>query len=118
YLPVYRLNQIHKFRGGEGAPKLDRLGGQTFARTKAKAKKKVREMADELLRLYAERQNARGTAVPPPDDDYRSFEASFPYEETEDQARTIAEVEGDLEMERPMDRLVCGDVGFGKTEVA
>jgi transcription-repair coupling factor (superfamily II helicase) len=75
-------------------------------------------MADELLRLYAERRAIPGEAFPPPDDDYRAFEATFPFDETADQARAIAEVSNDLEAPRPMDRLVCGDVGFGKTEVA
>ncbi len=118
YLPVYRLNQIQKFTGAEGAPKLDRLGGQTFAKTKARVEKSVRRMADELLRLYAERRAAPGEPLPPPDDDYAAFEATFPFDETPDQARAIAEVSADLEAPRPMDRLVCGDVGFGKTEVA
>jgi transcription-repair coupling factor (superfamily II helicase) len=118
YLPVYRLNQIQKFSGGEGAPKVDRLGGQTFEKTKARVQKNLRKMADELLRLYAERRAALGEALPPPDDDYRAFEATFPFDETADQARAILEVESDLAAPRPMDRLVCGDVGFGKTEVA
>ena len=118
YLPVYRLNQIQKFMGGEGAPKLDRLGGQTFSKTKARVAKQLRQMADELLRLYAERRAALGDALPPPDDDYRAFEATFPFDETPDQARAIVEVANDLSTPRPMDRLVCGDVGFGKTEVA
>ena len=117
YLPVYRLNQIQKFTGGE-APKLDRLGGQSFAKTKAKARRKAREMADELLRLYAERNNALKDPVPSADDEFEAFEASFPYDETPDQAAAIAEVLADLERPRVMDRLVCGDVGFGKTEVA
>ena len=118
YLPVYRLNQIQKFSGGEGAPKIDRLGGQTFEKTKARVQKNLRKMADELLRLYAERRAAEGEALPAPDDDYRAFEATFPFDETQDQARAILEVESDLTSPRPMDRLVCGDVGFGKTEVA
>ncbi|WP_437666387.1 transcription-repair coupling factor [Sorangium sp. So ce1182] len=118
YLPVYRLNQIQKFSGGEGSPKLDRLGGQTFAKTKARVEKSVRKMADELLRLYAERRAATAEPISPPDDDYRAFEATFPFDETPDQARAITEVAADLESGRPMDRLVCGDVGFGKTEVA
>jgi transcription-repair coupling factor (superfamily II helicase) len=118
YLPVYRLNQIQKYSGGEGSPKIDRLGGQTFAKTKSKVEKNVRQMADELLRLYAERRAALGVAVPPADDDYRAFAATFPFDETVDQARSIGEVDADLEAPRPMDRLVCGDVGFGKTEVA
>ena len=118
YLPVYRLNQVQKYSGGESTPKLDRLGGQTFSRTKAKVEKNLRKMADELLRLYAERKGAFGIALPPMDDDYRAFAATFPFDETPDQARAIADVDGDLEAQRPMDRLVCGDVGFGKTEVA
>jgi transcription-repair coupling factor (superfamily II helicase) len=119
YLPVYRLNQIQKFSGAEGgAPKLDRLGGSTFARTKQKVEKQVRQMADELLRLYAERQAVPGHALEPADDEYAAFEATFPFDETPDQGRAIREVMRDLESPRPMDRLVCGDVGFGKTEVA
>jgi transcription-repair coupling factor (superfamily II helicase) len=119
YLPVWRLNQLEKYVGGEhAAPKLDRLGGSTFARTKARVAREVRKMADELLRLYAERQALPGDALPVADDDYRAFEATFPFDETPDQARAIAEVNKDLESPRPMDRLVCGDVGFGKTEVA
>jgi transcription-repair coupling factor (superfamily II helicase) len=118
YLPVYRLNQIQKYAGGDAAPKIDRLGGQTFAKTKERVRKGVRQMADELLRLYAVRAAAVGEATPPIDDDYRAFEATFPFDETPDQARAIAEVGSDLEAPRPMDRLVCGDVGFGKTEVA
>jgi transcription-repair coupling factor (superfamily II helicase) len=118
YLPVYRLNQLHKLRGADATPKLDRLGGQSFARSKSRAKKKVRQIADELLRLYAERQATEGEVTPPVDDEYRAFEATFPFEETDDQARAITEVGADLDAARPMDRLVCGDVGFGKTEVA
>jgi transcription-repair coupling factor (superfamily II helicase) len=119
YLPVYRLNQIQKYSGGEaGEPKIDRLGGATFAKTKSRVKAAVRKMADELLRLYAERQAQPGEALVPADDDYRAFEATFPFDETEDQARAIEEVDKDLETARPMDRLVCGDVGFGKTEIA
>jgi transcription-repair coupling factor (superfamily II helicase) len=118
YLPVYRLNQIQKFSGTEGAPRLDKLGGSTFAKTKVKAEKQARQMADELLRLYAERQSIPGHALPDADDEYAAFEATFPFDETPDQARAIRDVLDDLESPRPMDRLVCGDVGFGKTEVA
>ena len=119
YLPVWRLNQLEKYAGGENAqPKLDRLGGSSFTRTKARVAREVRKMADELLRLYAERHAARADPLVPADDDYRAFEATFPYDETADQARAIDEVNKDLESTRPMDRLVCGDVGFGKTEVA
>jgi transcription-repair coupling factor (superfamily II helicase) len=119
YLPVWRLNQLEKYVGGEHAqPKLDRLGGSTFARTKARVAREVRKMADELLRLYAERQALPGHSLTAADDDYRAFEATFPFDETADQARAIDDVNKDLESPRPMDRLVCGDVGFGKTEVA
>jgi len=122
FLPVYRLNQIQKYVGGETGetvkPKLDRLGGTTFAKTKARVEKAVRQMADELLRLYAERQALPGEPLPEPDDEYRAFEATFPFEETPDQQKAIEDVGRDLTQPRPMDRLVCGDVGFGKTEVA
>ncbi|HEY5147482.1 MAG TPA: transcription-repair coupling factor, partial [Polyangiaceae bacterium] len=119
YLPVWRLNQLGKYLGGEhGSPKLDKLGGSTFSRTKARVAREVRKMADELLKLYAERQGLEGNPLPPADDDYRAFEASFPFDETADQARAIDDVNRDLEAARLMDRLVCGDVGFGKTEVA
>lgn len=117
YLPVYRLNQIQKYAGGD-SPKLDRLGGQTFAKSKSKARRRAREMADELLRLYAERNNAEREPLPPPDDDYAAFEAAFPFEETPDQSAAIQDVIADLQQPTVMDRLVCGDVGFGKTEVA
>ena len=121
YLPVYRLNQIQKFAGGDtgsGEPKIDRLGGATFSKTKSRVEKAVKQMADELLRLYAERQAQPGDAIEPATDDYRAFEATFPFDETDDQARAIEDVNKDLETARPMDRLVCGDVGFGKTEIA
>ena len=119
YLPVWRLNQLEKYAGGENAqPKLDRLGGGSFARAKARVARAVRKMADELLRLYAERKARPGDAISGADDDYRAFEATFPFDETADQARAIDDVNKDLESPRPMDRLVCGDVGFGKTEVA
>jgi transcription-repair coupling factor (superfamily II helicase) len=118
YLPVYRLNQIQKFSGKEGTPKLDRLGGSTFSKTKAKVEKQVRKMADELLHLYAERQVASSPPIVAPDDEYQTFEATFPFDETPDQAQAIQEVLTDLRQPRPTDRLVCGDVGFGKTEVA
>jgi transcription-repair coupling factor (superfamily II helicase) len=119
YLPVWRLSQLEKYAGGDnGQPKLDRLGGSTFARTKSRVAREVRKMADELLRIHAERQALAGEALPARDDEYRAFEATFPYDETSDQARAIEDVNRDLESSRPMDRLVCGDVGFGKTEVA
>jgi transcription-repair coupling factor (superfamily II helicase) len=119
FLPITRLHQIQKFRGGEGAaPKLDRLGGQTFTKTKQRVKKAVQQLADELLRLYAARAASKRPALPPPDRGFAEFEATFPFDETADQARAIGEVLSDLEHTQPMDRIVCGDVGFGKTEVA
>lgn len=118
FLPVYRLNQIQKFSGGGDKPRLDKLGGSTFAKTKARARRQAREMADELLKLYAERNSVVKKPLDPADDEFAAFEAAFPYEETPDQAGAIADVLGDLEQPRVMDRLVCGDVGFGKTEVA
>jgi transcription-repair coupling factor (superfamily II helicase) len=118
FLPVYRLNQIQKYSGGDAAPKLDRLGGLSFAKTKAKVERRVRQLADELLRLYAERAALEKEPLPPADDEYAAFEATFPFEETRDQALAISEVAREMESPKIMDRLVCGDVGFGKTEVA
>ena len=119
FLPVTRLNQIQKFRGQEGAaPRIDKLGGQTFTKTKQRVERAVRQMADELLKLYAEREAATRPPLPKADRTYAEFEATFPFDETADQARAIEEVLSDLEAKTPMDRIVCGDVGFGKTEVA
>jgi transcription-repair coupling factor (superfamily II helicase) len=118
YLPIYRLNQLQRLRGSEASVKLDRLGGQSFGHTKRRARSRARDIADELMQLYAERKLCVGVATPPYDADYLAFEASFPHEETSDQLRCLQEVSQDLESTQPMDRLVCGDVGFGKTEVA
>jgi transcription-repair coupling factor (superfamily II helicase) len=118
YLPVYRLGEISRYVGGDGAPRLDRLGGITWEKTKRKVSAEVRKLAEDLLQLYAQRQALPGHAFPPAYDMFREFEATFPFEETPDQQRAIDEVVGDMERARPMDRLVCGDVGYGKTEVA
>jgi len=119
FLPVTRLHQIQKYAADSAhVPKIDRLGGTTFSKTKSKVKKQVQEMADELLRLYAQRAAAKRPPLPPIDRTYAEFEATFPFEETGDQAKAIEDVLEDLAGERPMDRIVCGDVGFGKTEVA
>ncbi|HWO14668.1 MAG TPA: transcription-repair coupling factor, partial [Polyangiaceae bacterium] len=118
FVPVYRMNQIQKLSGGDSSTTLDRLGGQTFAKTKAKVKRKVRDMADELLSLYAQRAAIDRHQMPTIDAEYLAFEAAFPFEETADQAAAIADIMADLERPKVMDRLVCGDVGFGKTEVA
>jgi transcription-repair coupling factor (superfamily II helicase) len=119
FVPITRLHQVQKFRGGEGAaPKLDRLGGQTFSKTKQRVRKAVQQLADELLRLYAARAASKRPALPAPERAFSEFEATFPFDETADQARAIEEVLADLVHAQPMDRIVCGDVGFGKTEVA
>jgi transcription-repair coupling factor (superfamily II helicase) len=118
-LPVTRLNLLQKFAAGDThTPKLDRLGGSTFSKTKGKVERAVKQLAEDLLKLYAERAAAERVAVPPPDRSYAEFEATFPYEETRDQLAAIDDVMADLDAGKPMDRLVCGDVGFGKTEVA
>ena len=117
HVPVYHANQVARYVG-QPEPRLDRLGGASFAKAREKAEASVRVLAEELLRLHAERRAHPGRPVAPADDDFRAFEALFPFEETPDQARAIAEVLADLEAPIPMDRLVCGDVGFGKTEVA
>jgi len=119
YLPVDRINLVQRYVGGEGSqPSLDRLGGAGWEKKKAKAREAVEEIAGELLQIYAERQVREGFSFTPPDDLYREFEASFAFEETPDQLGAIQDVLGDMERSRPMDRLVCGDVGYGKTEVA
>ena len=119
YLPVDRLDLISKYLGGDtGAARLDRLGGASWQRVKDSVRAALREMAEELLKLYARRSVAAGTAFSPDAPWQREFEASFRFEETPDQLRAIEDVKRDLESERPMDRLVAGDVGYGKTEVA
>ena len=119
YVPVYRMNLVQKYSGGEvDQVKLDRLGGVTWARKRGKVKGDVRRMAEELLQLYAQRAALEGVAHPPGDAIYHEFEATFPFTETTDQLRAVDDVLHDLTSSQPMDRLVCGDVGFGKTEVA
>lgn len=122
YLPVWRLGEVQRYVGAEGVtPKLDRLGGETWAKTKAKVTREIRQIAEELLQLYAQRQALPGHAFRLDVDEeqlFSEFEATFPFEETPDQERAIGDVLSDMENERPMDRLVCGDVGYGKTEVA
>ncbi|MFQ5585661.1 MAG: transcription-repair coupling factor, partial [Thermodesulfobacteriota bacterium] len=119
YLPAQRLNLISKYHGFEGkTPPVDRLGGSGWSKTKGKVKRAVEEMARELLELYAARNVVEGFSFSRPDSIFAEFEASFEYEETEDQQRAIGEVLDDMQRGRPMDRLVCGDVGYGKTEVA
>jgi transcription-repair coupling factor (superfamily II helicase) len=119
YVPVDQVTLIQKYTGPEGAaPKLSKLGGGDWARLKQRVKKRVRELAVDLVALYAERMQQPGHAFTPDTVWQREFEAAFPYDETPDQAQAITEVKADMEQPRPMDRLICGDVGFGKTEVA
>ncbi len=119
YVPVHRINQIGKYRGPtDTPPSLDTLGGTSWEKLKTRVKRSVREFARYLLRIYASRQVHGGTAFPPPDSEFREFEEGFAYEETPDQLQAIEEVLDDMVSDKPMDRLVCGDVGYGKTEVA
>ncbi len=119
YLPVTRLDKVQKYSSAEGAiPQLDRMGGTRWLKLKARVKAAIREMAEELLKLYAARKITMGHAFSSPDSYFHEFEATFPYEETPDQERAIKEVLRDMQKPKAMDRLVCGDVGFGKTEVA
>ncbi|HEX9020220.1 MAG TPA: transcription-repair coupling factor [Nitrospirota bacterium] len=119
HVPLYSLDKVQKYIGVEGsAPKLDRLGAPAWARTKAKVKKDILEMARGLVAIYAAREAQSRAPFTQPDNLYREFEAAFPYEETPDQQKAIEDVLADMQRERPMDRLVCGDVGYGKTEVA
>ena len=120
-LPADRLELISKYIGAgsaEGAVRLSKLGGADWSRAKSRAKSSAQDMAKELVRLYAERQRREGFAFPPDCDMEREFADAFEFEETEPQAQAIAEITGDMMRPIPMDRLLCGDVGFGKTEVA
>jgi len=118
-VPLARLDLIQKYSGIEGvAPRVDQLGGTSWTKTKTRVGRTLRDMAQELLKLYAERRLARAPILAGDSDLERQLAATFPYEETPDQADAIAAVYADLEQPKPMDRLLCGDVGFGKTEVA
>jgi len=119
YLPVYRLNLVGRYIGsGDAPPMLDRLGGTRWAQAKGKVTQAIRLMARELLDIYAAREVFPGIPLPAGGAEYEEFSAAFPYDETPDQARAIDDVMMDMGRERPMDRLICGDVGYGKTEVA
>ena len=119
FVPSDQLAKISRYVGAGGAhPPLSKLGGKAWDRLKARARRAAQELAGELLNLYAERRRRTGLSYPPDSDWLRTFEAAFPYNETPDQAEAIELVKADMESERPMDRLICGDVGFGKTEVA
>ena len=118
-MPVDQLAKISRYVGAGGEhPPLSKLGGTRWETMKARARRAAQELAGELLNLYAERRRRRGFAFPPDSDWLREFETAFPYRETPDQREAIEHVKWDMEAERPMDRLICGDVGYGKTEVA
>ncbi|MGD9105439.1 MAG: transcription-repair coupling factor [Desulfobacterales bacterium] len=119
YVPVDRMNMVQKYIGVDGIePVLDKMGGKSWDRIKARVKKSAERIAGELLKLYAERKIKHGHAFREVDSDFFDFEAGFPYEETSDQLNAIEDVLKDMKSSVPMDRLVCGDVGYGKTEVA
>ena len=118
YLPIYRIGQIQKYSGPGSQRLIDKLGGSQWIKTKSKVRSHLREIAADLIQLYAKRSQIHRPAFPNNDDAFDSFEASFPYDETNDQLRAIQDIVTDMTSDKPMDRLVCGDVGFGKTEVA
>ena len=121
YVPTYQVDLVQKYIGSKDEtykPRLDRLGGPAWHRRKARVRASIQEMADELLNLYALREARKGYGFPTEVPWQTEFEALFPYQETDDQLQAIEDVKADMESERPMDRLVCGDVGYGKTEVA
>jgi transcription-repair coupling factor (superfamily II helicase) len=118
YVPLTRMDLVQRFRGaGESAPALDRMGGATWSRTKTRVKAKMRDMADELLKLYATRKTAEGFAFSHDSNWQREFDDAFEFTETRDQLSAIKDIKRDMESLQPMDRLLCGDVGYGKTEV-
>ncbi len=119
YIPVQNIQNISKFRAEEGVvPKVDKLSGKTWQRKKERARKKAHDIAERLVALYAGRQTARGFSFSPDTELHREFDSFFAYEETPDQLKAISEIKRDMESDKPMDRLLCGDVGYGKTEVA
>ena len=120
FVPVTQLDLVTKYIGGkeDSVVKLNKLNSAEWAKTRARVKKAVKDMADELIKLYAKREAAQGYAFGPDTDWQNDFERRFPYDETDDQLRCIREIKDDMEKPSPMDRLLCGDVGFGKTEVA
>ena len=119
YVPTNQMDSIRKYIGGDGLlPKINKLGSKEWENTKAKVKKNLREVARDLIELYAKREKVKGYAFSKDTPWQKQFEENFPYQETEDQLRCIEEVKKDMEKDKPMDRLLCGDVGYGKTEVA
>lgn len=119
YIPVEKIDYLYKYSGKEGmVPKVNKLNGNEWQKTKNRVSKKVADMADELIKLYAERESRKGFQFSKDNDLQKEFEANFPYTLTPDQERAIVQIKEDMESIKPMDRLLCGDVGFGKTEVA
>ncbi len=119
YVPVERIEKIQKYIGAEGyGPRLDKMGGNAWEKAVLKARAAVEELAGELLKIYASREMSEGFRYSAPDPMFREFEAAFLYDETEDQLMAIQDVLKDMQAAKPMDRLICGDVGYGKTEVA
>lgn len=119
FIPVEQMHLVQKYIGSDsGSPKLNRLGGNQWEKTKAKVRASVQDMADELLRLYAAREQATGFAFSPDTNWQREFEDAFEYEETTGQLKALEEIKRDMQSPKPMDRLLCGDVGYGKTELA
>lgn len=119
YIPVEKIDFISKYSSNEGMiPKLNKLGSTEWEKTKLRVRKKIEDIAGDLLKLYAERESSKGFAFLPDNEDQIQFEKEFPYEETIDQIRVTEEIKQDMQAPHPMDRLLCGDVGFGKTEVA
>lgn len=119
FVPIDQIDLVQKFVGSEGKePRLYKLGGSEWTKVKSRAQSAVEDIADDLIKLYAEREAKKGYAFSPDSALQREFEATFPYQETDDQLRCVEEIKQDMEKERPMDRLLCGDVGYGKTEVA
>jgi transcription-repair coupling factor (superfamily II helicase) len=119
YLPIYSIGLVRKYRADEGIlPKLDKMGGKTWQKIRRRVKERVRDIAEKLVKHYAGREVIKGFAASPDGPMHREFDNFFPYEETPDQLTAIQDIKRDMESERPMDRLLCGDVGYGKTEVA
>lgn len=119
FTPIEQVNLIQRYIGtGGSTPRLDRIGGKSWEKRTSTARRNVEDLADRLIALYSRRQKVRGYAFPPDTEWQLEFESAFPYEETDDQLRCIAEIKQDMERPQPMDRLVCGDVGYGKTELA
>lgn len=119
FVPVDQMDQVQKFVGSEDKdPKLNKLGGTEWKKTKARVQKNVEDIAEELLKLYQERERVEGYQFGPDTEEQENFEMDFPYEPTDDQKQSLVEIKADMEKRKPMDRLLCGDVGYGKTEVA